>query len=158
MILKKKKINPRKIHNFLDPDYVLTHEERDFIKEEVFPLVDKPYLYINREPSMYMTSVLGMRVHSLIDEMVLRVPFFILPAIVGDFDGDVLAIIAWDTPKERQRIYETIGPQVSVINTETITYNNNIGPNNNTAVLLYKGFMKDSILKEVIENEQRGKD
>ena len=157
-ILKKKKINPRKIHNYLDPDYVLTPDERKFVRDEVFPLVEAPYIYINREPSMYMTSILGMRVHSLIDEMVLRVPFFILPAIVGDFDGDVLATIAWDTPKERQRIYETIGPQVSVINTETITYNNNIGPNNNTAVLLYKGFTKDSILKEVIENEQRGKD
>ena len=31
-ILKKKKVHPNKIHNYLDPDYVLTEEERDVIR------------------------------------------------------------------------------------------------------------------------------
>ena len=156
-ILKKKKIHPNKIHNYLDPDYVLTEEERILMRDVVFPLVEHPYLYINREPSMYMTSILGMKVHSLIDEMVMRIPFFVLPAIAGDFDGDVLAVIAWEKPAERLRIFEALGPQASVIDTKTIKYNSDIGPNNNTAVLLYKGFSCDSILKETIYGGKKSK-
>ena len=106
---------------------------------------------------MYKTIILGMKVHSLIDEMVMRIPFFVLPAIAGDFDGDVLAVIAWEKPSERLRIFEALGPQVSVIDTKTIKYNSDIGPNNNTAVLLYKGFSCDSILKETIYGGKKGK-
>lgn len=159
-LLKEREVHPNKIKELIDIDYVLTSEEKRMIKEEIFPLVKEPYVYINREPSIYMTSILGMRVHSLIDEMVLRIPFFILGAIAGDFDGDVLAIIAWDVPEERKRIHEALGPQVSVINTATISYNTGIGPNNNTAVLLHKGFNKDSILKkdkDVIKDEKKDK-
>lgn len=80
-ICKKMKMRPTQIENIIDLNYELTQEERRLVREEIFPQVEAPYVYISREPCIYVTSVLGMRIHSLIDEMVMRVPFFILPAI-----------------------------------------------------------------------------
>ena len=80
-ICKEMRISPNKIRELVDLNYVLTDIERDFIRNNVFPNVENPYVYISREPCIYMTSVLGVRIHSLIDEMVMRVPFFLLPAL-----------------------------------------------------------------------------
>lgn len=81
---KKLQIDPVRLRNLMDIDYVLTDEDRRLLKDTIFPLVEEPVLYVNREPDIYVTSILGLRIHSLIDEMVLRVPFFILPSISGD--------------------------------------------------------------------------
>ena len=85
-ICKELRVAPNKIRDLIDLNYVCTKEERLFIREHVFPRVEDTYVYISREPCIYLTSVLGLRIHSLIDEMVMRVPFFLLPALAGDFD------------------------------------------------------------------------
>ena len=149
-ICKTMKMSPVQINNIVDMNYELSEEERLMIRNEIFPKVKHPYVYINREPCIYMTSVLGMRIHSLIDEMVMRVPFFTLPAISGDFDGDALAIINFGTPEKRLRIYETLGIKRSLINTKNITYNaGTAAPNNNAGVLLWKGFYKDAEINTI---------
>ena len=43
-----------------------------------------PVVYTNREPDIYISSITAFKVHSVIDEMVLRVPTHILPAMAGD--------------------------------------------------------------------------
>ena len=145
---KELKIPVNRLHNIIDIDYAINEEDKHLIREVIFPRVQNPVVYTCREPSIYVTSILSLRVHSLIDEMILRVPFFILPAISGDFDGDVLANISWETPEMRDRIEKTLGVKRALIDTFDIAYNADIGPNNNTAVLLYKGFSKPMILKK----------
>ena len=139
---KEMKIPPVRLRNLMDVDYPITEEDRNLLKYEIFPRVKNPVVYTNREPDIYIPSITSLRVHSLIDDMVLRIPFFILPAINGDFDGDVLSVITWSTAEMRKRIFETLGIKKSIIDTFDVAYNESIGPNNNTAVLLYKGFNK----------------
>lgn len=133
----------------LDWDIKLTEEEKDFIRNDIFPKVQDPNNKFLREPCIYTTSVLAGRIVTLIDEMVLRIPFFILPAIAGDFDGDALAVINWENPEERRRIKEALTVTKSIIDTSNISYNTLIGPNNTTAVLLYEGFNKDAVIKKI---------
>ena len=45
------------IDNITDMNYKLTQEERRIIREEIFPRVEAPYVYISREPCIYMNSV-----------------------------------------------------------------------------------------------------
>ena len=143
------KIPPVRLRNLMDVDYPITEEDRNLLKYEIFPRVKNPVVYTNREPDIYIPSITSLRVHSLIDDMVLRIPFFILPAINGDFDGDVLSVITWSTAEMRKRIFETLGIKKSIIDTFDVAYNESIGPNNNTAVLLYKGFNKPIKLTKV---------
>ena len=151
MICKKLRVEPNKIRELVDPNYELTQIERDFIRNNVFPLVEDPYAYISREPCIYITSVLGMRIHSLIDEMVMRIPFFANPGLVSDYDGDALFVINYGTPKKRRRIYESLGPKRSVIDTLNIKFNDGaFAPNNNAGIVMWKGFKKDATLEEVI--------
>ena len=83
-IAKEMRIPPKQIDNLVDLNYELTKEEIDLIRNIIFPRVQEPFVDIYREPCVYITSVLGMRIHSLIDEMVMRVPFFALKALAGD--------------------------------------------------------------------------
>lgn len=137
-------------HRLIDVNVTLTHEEKRFIIDEIFPQIENPIIYMNREPCIYMTSVLGMRIIELKeDELVMRIPFSILGGIAGDFDGDEMGSIAWETPRERKLIYNALTPRKSVINTSYIKYNSKIGLNNNTAVLFYKGMEKDPIIKKI---------
>lgn len=141
----------------LDIDITLTEEEKDLIEFKIFPQVENKYVYINREPCTYITSILSLEVVKLSrkensifeDELVIRVPFFLLPALAGDFDGDVLTVITWGTPEERLRIYELLNPKRFIVNSTNITWNRRIGPNNNTSVLLYKGFEYDATIRKV---------
>ena len=64
-------------------------------------------------------------------------------------DGDVLSVITWETPSMRKRIESTLGIKRAIIDTFAVKYNGAIGPNNNTAILLYKGFSKPIKLKKV---------
>lgn len=143
-------ISPKQRSRLIDVDQVLTLPERDFIRNDIFPKIEDPYISIHREPCIYITSVLGMRVTKLTDEeMVLRVPFVVLPAIAGDFDGDVLAIISWMDVNDRRRAYQVLNPMKSIVDTMHIKYNSNVGQSNNPAVLLYKGFARDAVVERV---------
>lgn len=142
-------ISPEQRNKLVDSDRVLTKEERDFIRNELFPKVKNPYIYISREPCIYVTSTLGMEITKLVDEMVLRVPNFILPAIAGDYDGDVLSSISWYNPKDRLRVYQALGPKKSLVDTIHIRYNTNIAQNNNKAVLLARGFKSDAVIERL---------
>jgi len=64
-------------------------------------------------------------------------------------DGDIYSIITWETPKYRKRILETLGVERVLIDTFKISHNADIGPNNNSAVLLYKGFKNPIKLKKL---------
>ena len=85
-VCKQLKVSPNKIRDLIDLNYVLSNVERDFIRNDVFPRVKYKYVYISREPCIYLTSVLGMEIISLTDDMVMRVPFYSLSGLVGDFD------------------------------------------------------------------------
>jgi len=63
--------------------------------------------------------------------------------------GDVLSNKAWETGPERDRIEKTLGIKRAIIDTFDIRYNDAFGPNNNTAVLLYKGFNEPIKLKKL---------
>lgn len=146
---KKLKIPIKRLHNLVDIEYQISEEDKRLLKEEIFPRVKHPVVYTNREPDIYVSSITAFKVHSLIDEMVLRVPTHILPAMAGDFDGDIYSIITWESPKYRQRILETLGVERVLIDTFKISHNADIGPNNNSAVLLYKGFKNPIKLKKL---------
>lgn len=148
-ICKKMKIAPNKISDILNINYNMTADERGMFRYEIFPKIKNPYVYINREPCIYTTSVLGLKIYGLTDDMVMRHNFFIAPSMNADYDGDTLPVIVWDTPDQRKRIYESLGPTRSIINTVEIKYNPKIGPSNNAAVTLYKGFCEDPIIEEV---------
>jgi hypothetical protein len=79
-------MHPSKIRDLVNIDYTLSEIDKDIIRNDIFPRVVNPVIYTNREPDIYVTSILALRVHSLIDEMVLRIPFFVLPLICGDYD------------------------------------------------------------------------
>lgn len=64
-------------------------------------------------------------------------------------DGDVFSIITWETAEHRKRIFETLGVERVLIDTFRVSHNSDIGPNNNGAVLLYKGFSKPIKLKKL---------
>lgn len=81
---KQLKIPIKRLHNLVDIDYQISEEDRILLKEEIFPRVKNPVVYTNREPDIYISSITAFKVHSLIDEMVLRVPTHILPAMAGD--------------------------------------------------------------------------
>lgn len=81
---KKLKIPIKRLHNLVDIDYQINEEDKRLLKEEIFPLVKYPVVYTNREPDIYVSSILAFEVHSLIDEMVLRVPTMVLPAMAAD--------------------------------------------------------------------------
>lgn len=48
---------------------------------------------------------------------------------------------------------ETLGVERALIDTFKISHNPDIGPNNNSAVLLYKGFSKPIKLKKLGKNK-----
>lgn len=146
---KELKIPPKKLHDLMDIDYMISNEDRELIKNVIFPRVKAPVLYTNREPDIYVTSILAFKVHSLIDEMVLRLPFFINPAMVADYDGDALAVMSFPTVEMRDRIFKTLGIKRALIDTFEMNSNKAIGPNNNMSVLLYKGFSKPIKLKKL---------
>lgn len=85
-IAKELHMYPSKIRDLVNIDYTLSEIDKDIIRNDIFPRVVNPVIYTNREPDIYVTSILALKVHSLIDEMVLRIPFFILVSISGDFD------------------------------------------------------------------------
>ena len=85
-IAKEIHIHPSKIRDLVNIDYTLSEKDKELLREEIFPRIENPVIYTNREPDIYVTSILALRVHSLIDEMVLRIPFFILQLIQGDYD------------------------------------------------------------------------
>lgn len=150
MYCKEMKVSPNKIRDLTDLNYVCTETERAFIREHIFPKIENIYIYMNREPCLYTTSVLGLRVHSLIDEMVMRIPLFILPALNGDFDGDALFSVNYGTPYKRLRIFQSLGIKKSVIDTVNIKFNDNVcAPNNNCGIVMWKGFKKDAVLQEL---------
>lgn len=150
-ICKKLRVAPNKIRDLVDMNYELEPDERIFIREQVFPRVQAPYVYISREPCIYMTSVLGVRVHSLIDEMVMRIPIFILPPLSADYDGDALFVINYGTPAKRKRIYESLGITKSLIDTVDIKMSSVAAmPNNNKGVVMWKGFRYDAEIEEII--------
>lgn len=83
---KQLKIPIKKLHDLIDAEYKITPEDKRILVEDIFPRVESPFVYINREPDIYVTSILGMRIHSLLDEMVMRIPSDILGATISDFD------------------------------------------------------------------------
>lgn len=141
---RKLKLSPKKIHDLLDIDYTITDEDKKLIREKIFPMVEYPIVYINREPDIYVTSILALKIHSLVDDMILRIPTLILSAMNADFDGDILLNIIWQEPSERKRILETLGIRRSIIDTFNVSYNDAIGPCNNAAVLWYLGMSEDA--------------
>lgn len=149
-VIDKYPITPEIRNKYVDPDQILSPVERDFIRDVVFPQIEHPYVYVSREPCIYSTSSIALRVAKLTDdEMVLRIPFVLLPAMGGDFDGDVLAMISWMDPEERKRVYQMIGPSRSIIDTIHIGYNSRIGQSNNKAVLLYRAFSEDAKVERI---------
>ena len=80
-VCKTLKVAPNKIRDLIDLNYELTPIERDFIRYDIFPRVECKYVYISREPCIYLTSILGMEIISLTDDMVMRVPFYALPGL-----------------------------------------------------------------------------
>ena len=68
-------------------------------------------------------------------------------------DGDVFSIISWETAEHRKRVFETLGVERVLIDTFRVSHNYDIGPNNNSAVLLYKGFSKPIKLKKLSKNK-----
>lgn len=80
------KIDIKRLHNITDIDYKITKEDKKLLLEEIFPRVKDPVVYVNREPDIYVTSILALRVAKITDEMVIRIPFSILVSMVCDFD------------------------------------------------------------------------
>ena len=146
---KELKIDPRRIKKLTNVDYSLTPEDRKLIHEEVFPRIKNKYQYINREPAIYMTSALVMKIVALTDTYTIQVPFFILEAIAGDFDGDIQQCISHENASDRLRMYETMSPKRRIIDTRLIKWNSKFGPSNNCSILLYKGFYKKGTLKKI---------
>lgn len=83
-ICKELKMTPIQIGRMTNQNVTLTEEERSILYNEIFPRVKSRYVYINREPAIYMTSVLMLYVVALTKENYIRVPFFILLSIAGD--------------------------------------------------------------------------
>ena len=81
------KIDIKRLHNITDIDYKLTEDDKKLLLEEIYPKVEYPVVYINREPDIYVTSILALRVVKISDEMVIRIPFSILPSLNADFDA-----------------------------------------------------------------------
>lgn len=145
----KLKIPPAKLKDLTSEGYTTTEEDIDLLINDIFPLCEELVAYVNREPDIYVTSMYGLKVKKLTRDMALRIPIFILPSMVADFDGDVLSVIAWETPQERKRIYETLGVKKSCIDTFKVCCDKSIGPNNNLQIILYKGFSKPIELEEI---------
>ena len=76
----------KRLHNITDIDYKLTPSDRELLMNTLIPKIEYPIVYINREPDIYVTSITALKIAKVTDEMVLRIPFALLPSIVGDFD------------------------------------------------------------------------
>lgn len=148
-VCKEMKIDPKKIKKLTNVDYSLSDEDRHLINNEIFPRIKNKYQYINREPAIYMTSALVMRIVALTDTYTIQVPFFILAAIAGDFDGDIQQCISHENAIDRLRMYETMSPKRRIIDTRLIKWNSKFGPSNNCSILLYKGFNKKGTLEKL---------
>ena len=63
---------------------------------------------INRNPSLKIDSLIGMRVDSIWDNDTMGIPKIILPMISGDVDGDTLAIFTIETEEAKKELRDTI--------------------------------------------------
>ena len=107
------------------------------------------YIYINREPSIYMTSILGVRIHSLVDEMVLKLSSFLLLGLAGDYDGDALGIITWDDPLLRKYVFESFNIKNSLVDTLDIKFTGTAAPHNTFGVQMYLAYGEDAVFKKI---------
>ncbi len=148
--LKKMKYNINDIPRMIDANSKLTKEEKEVIVK-IFHKIPNNYIYINREPSIYMTSVLSVRIHSLIDEMVLRISSFILLGIAGDYDGDTVGIMAWTKDIHRKYVNDSFNIQNYMIDTLDIKFTGAAAPHNTFGVSMYMGFKNGSKLKKIKE-------
>lgn len=80
-VCKKLKLTPITIKRITNQNTTLTEEERSILYNDIFPLVKHKFVYMNREPAIYMTSLLMLKVVALTKDYCIRAPFFILPAI-----------------------------------------------------------------------------
>ena len=144
--LKKMKYDIDKIPRMVDSNSKLTKEEKEIIIK-IFNRIPNNYIYINREPSIYMTSVLSVRVHSLIDEMVLRISSFLLLGLAGDYDGDTVGIQAWPKDLHREYVNDSFNIQNYLIDSLDIKFTGAAAPHNTFGVQMYMGFKNKSQLK-----------
>ena len=144
--LKKMKYDIDKIPRMVDSNSKLTKEEKEIIIK-IFNRIPNNYIYINREPSIYMTSVLSVRVHSLIDEMVLRISSFLLLGLAGDYDGDTVGIQAWPKDLHREYVNDSFNIKNYLIDSLDIKFTGAAAPHNTFGVQMYMGFKNKSQLK-----------
>lgn len=84
-VCKSLRIEPKRIKKLINKNYTLNDDDRKLIREEIFPRIEHLYEYTNREPAIYMESALMLKIVALCDEMIIRVPFFILVAIARPY-------------------------------------------------------------------------
>lgn len=146
--LKKMKYNIHDIPRIIDANSKLTEKEKELVIK-IFHKIPNNYIYINREPSIYMTSVLSVRVHSLIDDMVLRISSFILLGLAGDYDGDTVGIMAWTKDIHRKYVNDSFNIENYMIDTLDVKFTGAAAPHNTFGVSLYMGFKNGSSLRKI---------
>ena len=63
--------------------------------------------------------------------------------------GDALSVITFENEKDRERMYQVLGPKRRIIDTRLIRWNNTFGPSNNPAIALFKAFNKKGTLTKL---------
>jgi len=90
------------LNRFNSFDKIINNAINEIIEKEDLIVI------INRNPSLKLDSLIGMRVDSVWDEETMRIPKVILPLIAGDFDGDSLAIFPIFTQEAKEEVKNTI--------------------------------------------------
>jgi len=109
-IMTKYSITPNKLNRLVDTNYLLNDMDREILSF----IFSKSTFYttINREPSIYYSSTLSLKVRHLNkDELVLRISPAVLSCIAGDHDGDILGISPIPIYVNRERVFENMKPQ-----------------------------------------------
>ena len=118
-VLKAAKKKPhmlfRYISDMINTNYVMNEDDYNLL-DKIFEVSSETNdLTVNREPSIYYSSILGLRIKMIERSSVLRVSPLVLSAIAGDHDGDALNIAILPVGAE-ERTFHNMKPQNYILN------------------------------------------
>ena len=113
ILLNQYKMPIMKVVEILSAEHKLTDKEKKLMKD-IFKKIKEPYIYINRQPTIDVESIMMMEIKEIRDEKTLRVHPNLLDGLRGDHDGDALIIVG--IPEQvRKHFFDRLSPRAYII-------------------------------------------